>query len=56
MAVHPACETGPFPALTRLIATASLVGVSQPATFTARLHVDLRRQASALCVIRSCGC
>ncbi|MFF5970655.1 putative leader peptide [Streptomyces sp. NPDC012769] len=30
--------------------------MSQPANFTARLHVDLRRHASALCVTCSCGC
>ncbi|MFG2205657.1 putative leader peptide [Streptomyces sp. NPDC048638] len=39
--------------LTWLIFTASLPSVSHSENFTARLHVDLRRQASAIC---AAGC
>ncbi|MEW1749717.1 putative leader peptide [Streptomyces angustmyceticus] len=37
--------------LTWLIFAASLRSVSHSENFTARLHVDLRRQASAICAI-----
>ncbi|WP_411135611.1 putative leader peptide [Streptomyces sp. C10] len=43
-------ETRALAALTWLIIAASLPSVSHSENFTARLHVDLRRQASAICV------
>ncbi|MEU6284379.1 putative leader peptide [Streptomyces sp. NPDC047028] len=53
MTEQPGCETNAAPSLTWLIAAASLSDVSQPEKLTARLHVDLRRQASAICAV---GC
>lgn len=35
--------------LTRAVRAAILLGVSQSENFAVRLHVDLRRQASAIC-------
>lgn len=35
--------------LTRAVRNAILLDVSQSENFTVRLHVDLRRQASAIC-------
>ncbi|WP_350249145.1 putative leader peptide [Streptomyces sp. Edi2] len=40
-------------ALTSPNFAASLPSVSHPENFTARLHVDLRRQASAICAAGS---
>ncbi|WP_412565946.1 putative leader peptide [Streptomyces decoyicus] len=49
MAGESECETRAVTALTWLIFAASLPNVSHSENFTARLHVDLRRQASAIC-------
>ncbi|MFI1159358.1 putative leader peptide [Streptomyces sioyaensis] len=46
---NSACETRPEDTLTWPIFAASLLDVNQSENFTARLHVDLRRQASAIC-------
>ncbi|WP_409351296.1 putative leader peptide [Streptomyces decoyicus] len=53
MTVNSECETHPEDALTWLIFAANLSGVSQSEKFAARLHVDLRRQASAICAAGS---
>ncbi|MFD5396906.1 putative leader peptide [Streptomyces sp. NPDC127097] len=42
-------------ALTWLNFAASLLSVNLSEHFTARLHVDLRRQASAICAICAAG-
>ncbi|MFC5249323.1 MULTISPECIES: putative leader peptide [Streptomyces] len=49
MAGESESETRALAALTWLIIAASLPSVSHSENFTARLHVDLRRQASAIC-------
>jgi hypothetical protein len=46
-----AYETNTQVALTRLSLAASLLGVSKSENLAARLHVDLRRQASAICAV-----
>ncbi|MFI7090215.1 putative leader peptide [Streptomyces lydicus] len=46
-------ESSAVAALTWLNFTANLPSVSRSEKFTARLHVDLRRQASAIC---AAGC
>ncbi|WP_394816128.1 putative leader peptide [Streptomyces mooreae] len=46
-------ETRALTALTWLNFAASLLSVSHSENFTARLHVDLRRQASAMCAAGS---
>ncbi|WP_432093387.1 putative leader peptide [Streptomyces sp. bgisy100] len=38
-------------ALTRAVRAAILLYVSQSENFVVRLHVDLRRQASAICAV-----
>ncbi|MFG2495625.1 putative leader peptide [Streptomyces caniferus] len=53
MAGESESETRAFVSLTWLIFAASLPSVSHSENFTARLHVDLRRQASAIC---AAGC
>ncbi|MFD0141563.1 MULTISPECIES: putative leader peptide [unclassified Streptomyces] len=51
MSLHSACETQPDATLTRPVFAASLLAVSTFENFSARLHVDLRRQASAICAV-----
>ncbi|WP_369522854.1 putative leader peptide [Streptomyces agglomeratus] len=43
------CETHPEETLTWPIFAASLLHVNQSENLSARLHVDLRRHASAIC-------
>ncbi|MFJ9854769.1 putative leader peptide [Streptomyces sp. NPDC101150] len=50
MAGESESETRAVTALTWLNFAVSLPGVNHSKDFTARLHVDLRRQASAICV------
>ncbi|WP_372514032.1 putative leader peptide [Streptantibioticus rubrisoli] len=45
----PECETRALASLTWLIFAVTVSGVSPSDDFAARLHVDLRRQASAIC-------
>ncbi|MER7152774.1 putative leader peptide [Streptomyces lydicus] len=49
MAGESESESSAVAALTWLIFAANLPSVSHSENFTARLHVDLRRQASAIC-------
>ncbi|MFD8543178.1 putative leader peptide [Streptomyces sp. NPDC059649] len=49
MTGNSVCETPAEESLTWLVFAVSLSGVSQSEEFAARLHVDLRRQASAIC-------
>ncbi|WP_420823489.1 putative leader peptide [Streptomyces natalensis] len=53
MAGESESETRAVATLTWLIFAVSLPSVSFSENFTARLHVDLRRQASAIC---AAGC
>ncbi|MEW9519817.1 putative leader peptide [Streptomyces tubercidicus] len=53
MAGESECEGTALGSLTWLVFAASLPSVSHSENFTARLHVDLRRQASAIC---AAGC
>ncbi|WP_410011383.1 putative leader peptide [Streptomyces nigrescens] len=49
MTANSVCETPSKESLTWLDFAVNLSGVSQSEEFAARLHVDLRRQASAIC-------
>ncbi|WP_406864419.1 putative leader peptide [Streptomyces sp. HUAS MG47] len=54
MSADSECETGTQATLTWLECAGSLVAVTNSEHLAARLHVDLRRQAGAICAVGRC--